>query len=129
VVVELVQLIALVVEQGPPLVRAEEPELEVVRVAARRPVLAAAEPAPCRPRDRLVVARIELAIKTSAAVPVAVAAAAPVIVPAAAALAAAAVAAPRAQVVIGADIVWVAAGRAAAAAEGVAAAEGGGDKH
>jgi hypothetical protein len=98
VVVELVQLIALVVEQGPPLVRAEEPELEVVRVAARRPVLAAAEPAPCRPRDRLVVARIELAIKTSG------------VVPAAAALAAAAVEAPRAQVVIGADIVWVAAG-------------------
>jgi len=105
-----VQLIALVVEPEPLLVRAAEPELEVVRVAARGSVLAAAEPAPCRPRDRLGVARIELAIKTSGAVPVAVAAAAPVIVPAAAALAAAAVAAPRAQVVVGADIAWVAAG-------------------
>jgi hypothetical protein len=110
VVVGLVQLIALVVEPEPLLVRAAEPELGVVRVVARGPVLAAAEPAPCPRRDRLAVARIELAIKTSGAVPVAVAAAAPVIVPAAAALAAAGVVAPRAQVVIGADIAWAAAG-------------------
>jgi hypothetical protein len=110
VVVGLVQLIALVVEPEPLLVRAAEPELGVVRVVARGPVLAAVEPAPCPRRDRLAVARIELAIKTSGAVPVAVAAAAPVIVPAAAALAAAGVVAPRAQVVIGADIAWAAAG-------------------
>ena len=58
VVVGLVQLIALVVvEPEPLLVRAAEPELGVVRVVARGPVLAAAEPAPCPRRDRLVVAR------------------------------------------------------------------------
>jgi hypothetical protein len=101
VVVGLVQLIALAVEPEPLLVRAAEPELVVVRVVARGPVLAAAEPAPCPRRDRPAVARIALAIKISGAVPAAAAAAA---------LAAAAVAAPRAQVVIGADTAWVAAG-------------------
>jgi hypothetical protein len=108
--VELVQLIALAAELEPLLARAAEPELGVVRVVARGPVPAAAEPAPCPRRDRLAVARIELAIKTSGAVPAAAAAAAPVIVPAAAALAAAAVAALRAQVVIGAEVAWAAAG-------------------
>jgi hypothetical protein len=110
VVVGLVQLIALVVEPEPLLVRAAEPELGVVRVVARGSVLAAAEPAPCRPRDRLVVAQIALATKISGAVPAAEAAAVPASAPAAEALAAAAVAAPRAQVVIGADIAWAAAG-------------------
>jgi hypothetical protein len=116
VVEELVQLIAL----------AAEPELGIVRVVARGPVLVAAEPARCPRRDRLVVARIALAIKISGAVPAA-AAVAPVIVPAAAVLAAAAVVVPRAQVVIVADIAWVAA-EGMAAAEVVAVEEEAGDK-
>jgi len=74
VVVGLVQLIALVVEPEPLLVPVAEPEPGVVRVVARGPVLAAAEPAPCPRRDRLAVARIALAIKISGAVPAAAAA-------------------------------------------------------
>jgi len=62
-----------VVEPEPLLVRAAEPGLGVVRVVARGPVLAAAEPAPCPRRDRLAVARIALAIKISGAVPAAAA--------------------------------------------------------
>ena len=109
--VGLVQLIALVVvEPEPLLVRAAEPELGVARVVAWGPVLAAAEPAPCQPRDRLAVAQIALAIKTSGVVPAAEAAAVPASVPAAAALAAAAVVAPLAQVAPEADIAWAAAG-------------------
>ena len=119
----LVQLIALVVEPEPLLVRAAEPELGVVRVVARGPVLAAAEPAPCPRRDRLVVARIALAIKISGAVPAAAADLA------GAAVAAAATTEPAAVVVATA---WAAAASAAAvvaAAVIVAVEEDVGDKH
>jgi hypothetical protein len=57
--VELVQLIALAVELE-----------EIDQVVARGSVLAAAEPAPCRPRDRLAVAQITLATKISGVVPI-----------------------------------------------------------
>lgn len=89
-------------------VLAAEVEL-VAPVVARRVALAAADRAPCRRRDRLVVARTALATKISGAVPAAEAAVAAlaiaaaeavVAVPAAVALAAAvAVAAPLTQVV------------------------------
>ena len=69
---ELVQLIALVVEPEPLLVRSAELE-RVDQVVAWGPALAAAEPAPCPRRDRLAVARIALAIKISGAVPAAAA--------------------------------------------------------
>jgi hypothetical protein len=127
VVVGLVQLIALVVE----------PEPLLVRAVARGLVLAAADRARNRRRDRLAVARIALATKISGAVLVAVAAVAPVMVPAAAALAAAAVAAPRVQVVIVVATAWAVAASAAAAviaavaavAAAVAVEEEAGDKH
>ena len=101
--VELVQLIALGAEQEP----AIDP------VVAERELIDRVEEEPARGQllaQPVAVAPTVSAIKISAAVLAAAAAAAPVIVPAAAALAAAAVAAPRAQVVIGADIAWVAAG-------------------
>jgi hypothetical protein len=124
VVVGLVQLIALVVEPERLLVRAAEPELGVVRVVARGPVLAAAEPAPCPRRDRLAVARIALAIKISGAVPAVAADLA------GAAVAAAATTEPAAVEVATA---WEAAASAAAAVVAaaviVAVEEDVGDKH
>jgi len=98
-----------------------EPEPGVVRVVARGPVLAAAEPAPCPRRDRLAVARIALAIKISGAVPAAAADLA---------VAAAATTEPAAVEVATA---WEAAASAAAAVVAaaviVAVEEDAGDKH
>jgi hypothetical protein len=116
-VVELVQLIALAAEQVQVIALAVELE-EIDRVVARGSVLVGeTERAPCRLRDHLVAARIALAIKTSAVAPgpaagdsAGAAEAVPISVPAAAASAAAGVVAPLAQVVIGADIAWAAAG-------------------
>ena len=111
-VAELVQLIALAAELE-----------EIDQAVARGPVLAAAEPAPCPRRDRLVVARIALAIKISGAVPAAAADLA------GAAVAAAATTEPAAVEVATA---WAAAASAAAvvaAAVIVAVEEDAGDKH
>jgi hypothetical protein len=122
VVEEPVQLIALAGELEPAIdpvveepvqliVLAGELELAIDPVVAERELIDRVEEEPARGQllaQPVAVAPTVSAIKISAAVLVA-AAAAPVMVPAAAALAAAA-AAPRARAVIGADIVWVAAG-------------------
>ena len=109
-VAELVQLIALAAELE-----------EIDQAVARGPVLAAAEPAPCPRHDRLVVARIALAIKISGAVPAAAADLA---------VAAAATTEPAAVEVATA---WEAAASAAAAVVAaaviVAVEEDAGDKH
>jgi hypothetical protein len=104
----------VVAEQAQLIVLPGELEPAIDLVVEERELIDRVEEEPARGQllaQPVAVAPTVSAIKISAAVLAAAAAAvAPVMVPAAAALAAAAVAAPRAQVVIGADIAWVAAG-------------------